>query len=64
LLLTLWEVNDRSATMFMTSFYSSLEQTGNKAAALTQAAREVRERHPHPYHWAPFVIVGKALSAI
>jgi CHAT domain-containing protein len=64
LLLTLWEVNDRSATMFMTSFYSFLQQTGNKAAALTQAAREVREHHPHPYHWAPFVLIGKALSAI
>jgi CHAT domain-containing protein len=29
---------------------------------VTQAAREVRKHYPHPYHWAPFVIVGKALS--
>jgi CHAT domain-containing protein len=64
LLLTLWEVNDRSATIFMTSFYKRLQGTDNKATALGQAAREVRETYPHPYHWAPFVIVGKALSGI
>jgi CHAT domain-containing protein len=64
LLLTLWEVNDLSATMFMTTFYTRLQSAGNKASALTQAAREVRERYPHPYHWAPFVIVGKALNDI
>jgi CHAT domain-containing protein/TolA-binding protein len=62
LLLTLWEVNDRSATMFMTAFYKLLQGATSKAMALTQAAREVREKYPHPYHWAPFVIVGKALS--
>jgi CHAT domain-containing protein len=62
LLLTLWEVNDQSANLFMTSFYKLLQESGNKAAAVTQAAREVRKHYPHPYHWAPFVIVGKALS--
>ncbi len=61
LLLTLWEVNDRSATMFMTSFYKLFQESGDKAAAVSQAAREVREHYPHPYHWAPFMIVGKAL---
>jgi len=62
LLLTLWEVNDRSTTTFMTSFYRQLPTAFSKAAALAQAAREVREQHPHPFHWAPFVLVGKALS--
>jgi CHAT domain-containing protein len=62
LLLTLWEVNDRSATIFMTAFYKLLQNSRSKSAALTQAAREVRSRYPHPYHWAPFVIVGKALN--
>jgi CHAT domain-containing protein len=62
LLLTLWEVNDHSTTTFMTSFYRQLPTAHSKAAALAQAAREVREQHPHPFHWAPFVLVGKALS--
>jgi CHAT domain-containing protein/Flp pilus assembly protein TadD len=62
LLLTLWDVNDRSTAQFMTSFYQRLQQSANKAAALAEAAKEVRERCPHPYYWAPFVLVGKALS--
>jgi CHAT domain-containing protein len=62
LLLTLWEVNDRSATSFMTAFYRRLVTARSKAEALTLAAHEVRESHPHPYHWAPFVVVGKALN--
>ena len=61
LLLTLWEVNDRSATMFMTAFYKLFLESGDKAAALAGAARQVREHYPHPYHWAPFMVVGKAL---
>lgn len=64
LLLTLWEVNDRSTAEFMTSFYKRLPGATSKAEALADAAREVREMHPHPYYWAPFVLVGKALSGI
>jgi CHAT domain-containing protein len=64
LLLTLWEVNDRSSAEFMTSFYKRLPSSKSKAEALAQASKEVRESHPHPYHWAPFVIVGKGLSGI
>jgi CHAT domain-containing protein len=64
LLMTLWEVNDRSATLFMTTFYKLLQGSGTRCAALSQAAREVRKEHPHPYHWAPFVLVGKAFSGI
>jgi CHAT domain-containing protein len=64
LLLTLWEVNDRSATSFMAAFYRRLMTARSKAEALTLATREVRENHPHPYHWAPFVIVGKALNEL
>ena len=61
LLLTLWEVNDRSTTAFMTSFYNRLPGAANKAAAVREAALEVREEHPHPYYWAPFMLVGKGL---
>ena len=62
LLLTLWDVHDRSTTQFMTSFYHRLKQGDNKAVAVAAAAKEIREAYPHPYYWAPFVLVGKALS--
>ncbi len=62
LLLSLWDVHDGSSAEFMTGFYGHLAQSSNIAEALTAAAKQVRERSPHPYYWAPFVLVGKGLS--
>lgn len=60
LLLTLWEVNDESTAAFMPGFYRELAgEPDNKAAALRRAMLALRERHPHPYYWAPFVLTGK-----
>jgi CHAT domain-containing protein len=58
LLLTLWDVQDRSTAGFMASFYGRLAAQPDKAAALEGAVQEVREKHPHPYYWAPFVLIG------
>ncbi|MGH9629353.1 MAG: CHAT domain-containing protein, partial [Bryobacteraceae bacterium] len=61
LLLTLWDVHDRSTADFMRSFYLHLERgSKNKAQALQAAMLELRHRYPHPYHWAPFILFGKA----
>jgi CHAT domain-containing protein len=59
LLLTLWDVHDQSTADFMASFYRRLQATGSKASALQGAMIELRDRYPHPYHWAPFVLLGK-----
>ena len=61
LLLTLWDVQDRSTAAFMKSFYAhyGTDEPGDPATALQAAMREFREAHPHPYHWAPFVLVGR-----
>jgi CHAT domain-containing protein len=61
LLLTLWDVNDDSTAGFMKVFYNSLRQNPSRAMAWRQAMLEMREQHPHPYFWAPFVLVGNAL---
>ncbi len=63
LLLTLWEVPDQSTAEFMTTFYDRLKATPDISAALRSAIQDVRERHPHPLHWAPFVLMGKALAS-
>jgi CHAT domain-containing protein len=63
LLLTLWDVNDRSTAEFMTCFYRRLRDGENKAAAIQGAMQELRERYPHPYHWAPFTLIGKIFPA-
>ena len=61
LLLSLWDVNDDSTASFMRVFYSHLGQTSDRAMALRHAMQEVRKEHPHPYYWAPFVLVGNVL---
>jgi CHAT domain-containing protein len=59
LLLTLWDVHDQSTSEFMTRFYRHLQAGAGKAAALRGAMIELRETYPHPYHWAPFALIGK-----
>ncbi|HET8925756.1 MAG TPA: CHAT domain-containing protein [Candidatus Acidoferrum sp.] len=59
LLLSLWDVHDQSTAHLMQHFYKHYIQTGDTAGALQHAMREVRRQSPHPYFWAPFVIVGK-----
>ena len=58
LLATLWDVNDRSTAEFMALFYRNLRAGSDKAVAVQQAMGELRERFPHPYYWAPFVLIG------
>jgi CHAT domain-containing protein len=58
---TLWDVSDSSTSEFMSCFYGCLRAGQDKAAALRQAMRELRDRHPHPYYWAPFVLVGRGV---
>jgi CHAT domain-containing protein len=58
-LLTLWDVQDNSTAQFMTAFYGHLARGVDKAAALRHAGSDLREAYPHPYHWAPFVLLGK-----
>jgi CHAT domain-containing protein/tetratricopeptide (TPR) repeat protein len=59
LLLSLWDVHDQSTAHLMQHFYRHYIQTGDMAGALQHAMREVRSQSPHPYFWAPFVLVGK-----
>ncbi|MBZ5626387.1 MAG: CHAT domain-containing protein [Acidobacteriia bacterium] len=58
-LLTLWDVNDQSTAGFMKLFYERLQSNPNKAQALQFAMDETRKIYPHPFYWAPFVLVGK-----
>ena len=63
LLLTLWEVPDQSTCEFMTGFYDRVVAAPNRAAALREATLELRRRHPHPLHWAPFLLMGKVFAS-
>jgi CHAT domain-containing protein len=59
LLLSLWDVHDQSTASLMQAFYADYIQTGDMPLALQSAMRRLRAQNPHPYFWAPFVLIGK-----
>jgi tetratricopeptide (TPR) repeat protein len=59
-LLTLWDAFDGSTAEFMTAFYQRVNKGRTKAQAAQEAMRELRESRPHPFYWAPFVLIGDA----
>jgi CHAT domain-containing protein len=59
LLLSLWDVHDQSTSVLMQLFYREYLHTGEMADALQLAMQQLRQQNPHPYFWAPFVLVGK-----
>jgi CHAT domain-containing protein len=63
LLLSLWDVHDRSTSRLMQAFYREYIANGNMADALQRAMRELRQENPHPYFWAPFVLAGKVADS-
>jgi CHAT domain-containing protein len=59
LLMSLWTVSDESTVTLMNEFYKEWRAGATRARALQKAMRTVRLTHPNPFHWAPFVLVGK-----
>ncbi len=59
LLLSLWDVHDRSTAELMQAFYQGYIKTGDMAKSLQSAMTQLRQQNPHPYFWAPFVLVGQ-----
>jgi CHAT domain-containing protein len=57
-LLTLWDVDDSSTAAFMKEFYGRLQNGWSKARAVQAGMRELRERYPHTFYWAPFILIG------
>jgi tetratricopeptide (TPR) repeat protein len=58
-IVSLWDVHDRSTRILMERFYDFLDKTG-PANALAQAMAYLRSSagFDPPYYWAPFVAVG------
>ena len=52
-----WTADDAATTALMAAFYSV--DTASPAEALRVAQAAVRTRWPHPYYWAPWVVVGR-----
>jgi len=60
LLVSLWTVNDYSTAKLMRRFYEGLNRSLSKSRALQEAVIAVKAEFPHPYYWAPFVLMGRS----
>jgi CHAT domain-containing protein/tetratricopeptide (TPR) repeat protein len=60
-LVSLWNIADRSTAKFMDSFYSHLREGNSPSKALQQAKiKMIRSPYDHPFYWAAFVLIGDA----
>jgi tetratricopeptide (TPR) repeat protein len=59
LVASLWLVQDETTAWMMENWYARLQSGANRAAALRDAQLTLKERHQHPYYWAPFVLIGQ-----
>ena len=59
LAVSLWLVQDETTAELMGDWYGRLRGGEPPAAALRAAQLGLKDRHPHPYYWAPFVVIGR-----
>ena len=59
LVVSLWMVDDAATAKFMGVFYRHLLAGLRPAAALREAQCILLTTHPHPFYWAPFVLLGR-----
>lgn len=61
LLVSQWLVQDAITACFMQHWYTQLATATDLAQALRTAQLAILAKHPHPYYWAPFVLIGQRL---
>jgi tetratricopeptide (TPR) repeat protein len=61
LVVSLWAVNDVLTARLMERFYARIDNGSGvgPAAAMRLAQADVRREFPHPYYWAPFLVIGR-----
>jgi len=55
----LWRIDSRSTVTWMETFYRNLLAGKSRLEAQRAATVRTRTDYPHPYHWAPFVLMGE-----
>jgi CHAT domain-containing protein len=58
LVASLWLVQDETTPELMSIWYEHLSTGVGRAAALRKAQLALKDKYPHPYYWAPFVLIG------
>jgi tetratricopeptide (TPR) repeat protein len=59
LVASLWLVQDETTSWMMERWYARMRDGAGRTTALREAQLALKERYPHPYYWAPFVLIGQ-----
>ncbi len=59
LVLSLWNIHDATTVDLMREFYAKICSGKSPAAALQHAQCEILRKHPHPFFWSPFLLIGR-----
>ena len=59
LVASLWLVQDETTSLTMELWYARMRDGAGRTTALREAQLALKERRPHPYYWAPFVLIGQ-----
>lgn len=57
---SLWQVDDRETADLMAQYYHNLQRKVGRGEAMQRASQRMRSRKPHPFYWAPFIVIGQA----
>jgi CHAT domain-containing protein len=59
LVTSLWQVNDIATGRLMELYYQQLlKKRKGRLEGMQEAMKEMRAKYPHPYYWAPFLVIG------
>lgn len=62
IVMTLWEVEDKSSSNLINSFYDELYQGVSKSEALRKAKqnhiKNADQLRAHPYFWSGYIVIG------
>ena len=59
LVASLWLVQDETTAKLMEKWYEHLSEGVGRATAMRNAQLALKDKYPHPYYWAPFVLIGR-----
>lgn len=58
IIMTLWEVNDNTTRIFITTFIDAISAGADRHTAFARARSAIRALYPdQPFHWAPFIML-------
>lgn len=57
IIMSLWPVDDDATKILMTEFYKTYATTRDVEGSFKNARLVVKQKYPHPYYWAAFVLL-------